>query len=60
MRLKAELTQSDLKLLVINDLKEKSNFNIKPEDVHIEVKSKQNYKSQWEQAEYRARVEWDQ
>ena len=32
-------------------------YGISPDDVVIEVKSQQNYKSEWERAAFRARAE---
>jgi len=54
VKLKLELTEYDLKLFVLNHISEKMDFTIKEEDIKILVKSKQNYKSEWETAEFKA------
>ena len=56
MKIEIELTEEDLKQLVLEHLTSLLNKTIKIEDVIIETKSKQNYKSEWESASYRARV----
>lgn len=55
-RLDIEVDESTLKMLVVNWLSEKVGSVVNEEDVTIEVKSKQNYKSEWESASFRARV----
>jgi hypothetical protein len=55
MKLRIELTQDDLKRLVYTELESRlGDFPLKPEHIKIETRSKQNYKSEWETAEYRA------
>lgn len=57
MRLEIELTEKEVTQLVMNRIgRLLGGVNIKREDVRIEVKSKQNYKSEWEPAMFRARV----
>lgn len=57
MRLEIELTEKEVTQLVMNRIgRLLGDVNIKREDVRIEVKSKQNYKSEWEPAMFRARV----
>lgn len=56
MRISVEINESDLRSLVLEHLQEKFNSDLKPDDVKIEVKSKQNYKSEWESASFRATV----
>jgi predicted component of type VI protein secretion system len=56
MKLDVELTEEDLKKLVIRHLEKILNCELSIDDVKIEVKSKQNYKSEWEVAAFRARV----
>ncbi len=56
--LKIEIDERLLKRLVLNYLKEEmGSLPIKEEDVKIEVKSKQNYRAEWEVAAFRAVVE---
>lgn len=57
MKIKVELTSDDLKKLVVQHLQDHINSTIKADDVKIEVKSKQNYKSEWEIADFRATVD---
>lgn len=55
MHVKLMMTETELAQLIINHFKEKLGevpFDIA--NLKIEVKSKQNYKSEWEQAEFRA------
>lgn len=56
MNIQVELGEEDLKKLVVKALSEIMNYEIKPSDITIEVKSKQNYKSEWEVAAFRARI----
>lgn len=56
MKLEIILSEDDLKKLAVEHIATLLNCAISPEDVKIEVKSKQNYKSEWEVAAYRARV----
>lgn len=54
MKIEIELTSKDLKQLIIDHLVNKIDINFKPEYLHIMVKSKQNYKSEWEEADFKA------
>lgn len=55
MRIRIEIDEKELRRLIINDLSERlGQISFDEEDVVIEVKSKQNYKSEWEQAKFRA------
>lgn len=54
MNIKIELTEEDLKKLIVQELREKLNHDVKIADISILVKSKQNYKSEWEVAAFRA------
>lgn len=56
MTINIELTEADLKALVIAHLRDKLDADLQEKDVHIETKSKQNYRAEWEEASYRARV----
>lgn len=57
MKIAVELTDVDLRQLVLAELTNRIDVPFQPHDVKIEVKSKQNYKSEWEPAEFRARIE---
>lgn len=56
MKLSIEIDEKVLKTLVHKYLEEMG-ISVPRETIHIEVKSKQNYKSLWEAADFRARVE---
>jgi len=58
MKLHIELTENDLKRLVLDEInKLTGDVTIECDDVKIEVKSKQNYKSEWESTAFRAVVD---
>lgn len=60
MRLNVELTRQELQQLLLEHLQEKFLCrDLKASDIHIETKSKQNYRSEWEEADFRARVNAD-
>jgi len=55
MEIKIELTETDLKNLVIKHLEENIlNCSMDEKFLTILVKSKQNFKSEWEPAQYKA------
>jgi hypothetical protein len=55
LKIRIEVNEDILRSLVINYLQDQLGaIAFKAEDVRIEVKSKQNYKSEWEQASFRA------
>lgn len=54
MKIRVEIDEAKLKSLVLDYLEDILTVSLKSEDVTIEVKSKQNYKSEWEKAEFRA------
>lgn len=56
MTINIELTEADVKQLVLKHLSTLLEFELTDKDVKIEVKSRQNYKSEWEEAAFRARV----
>lgn len=51
-----EITEYDLRKLVREYLSLKMGIKLDDSDIKIETKSKQNYKSEWESAEFRARA----
>lgn len=52
-----EIGTEDLKTLVLKHLSNLLNVDdLSAANITIEVKSKQNYKSEWESAEFRAKV----
>jgi hypothetical protein len=57
VKINLELTEIELKEIVLAKFQEMlGEIPLKKEDVHIQVKSKQNYKSEWEEASFRAIV----
>lgn len=56
MKLHIELTEEELRELVVRHLESLLNVPLTEKDVQIEVKSKQNYRSEWESAAFRAIV----
>ena len=61
MRIKLQMTEEELTNLVIAHLSSNlgEKVSLTARDVKIEVKSKQNYKSEWEVAAFRAVYEGD-
>ena len=60
MRAKFELSEADLKALILTEMQTKLGENaLNSSNLKIEVKSKQNYKSEWEPAAFRAVYEGD-
>ena len=56
--IRIEVPESTLKQLVFDYLQDKlGDVPLSSDDVKIEVKSKQNYKAEWETARYRAVVD---
>lgn len=54
MRMLVELSESDVKKLIVNAISATVGYQVPPGDVRILVKSKQNYKSEWEAADIKA------
>lgn len=57
MRVKINITEQDLKYLIKDFIESKINTNIDQSKINIMVKSKQNYKSEWENASFKAEYE---
>jgi hypothetical protein len=59
MQITVEVNETELKRIVVSHIEQYFNTNeftiFDPNKVLIEVKSKQNYKSEWETAAFRAR-----
>lgn len=56
-KLEIEIDENTLKKLVLDYLQDKlGEVSLSAQDVQIEVKSTQNFKSEWETAKFRARV----
>lgn len=56
MKFYIEITEAELTKLVRDHLEELLNRDLEGLTITIEVKSTQNYKSEWEKAAFRARV----
>ncbi len=54
MKIDVEYTQEDIKKLILADLRDKFDGEINEHLLTIQVKSKQNYKSEWETADFKA------
>lgn len=59
MKVKFEITEKELKEIISDYFMEKTNQDINEEKILIMVKSKQNYKSEWEVAAFKATFEGD-
>ena len=60
MKIRVELNEKELRELIINYLEENIGTTFDEKKINIEVKSSQNYKSEWEQASFRAIYEsWE-
>lgn len=58
MKLKVEITKADLIQMVLERIREKTGQeNVSINNVKIETRSTQNYKSEWEFADFRATYE---
>jgi hypothetical protein len=57
MKITVEISEDDIKKIIVKHLGNVMEGALKPENVIIETKSKQNYKSEWETAEFRVRYE---
>lgn len=56
-KIQIEIDETTLKRLVRDYLGRQIGAEISEKDIIIETKSKQNYKSEWESAAFRARVD---
>ncbi len=54
MKIRVEISETDLKKIVVQYISDKTGQMIDVKDVIVETKSKQNYKSEWETAAFRA------
>ena len=51
-----EISSLDVRRLVLNHIQSKGNPDVTLDDVKIFTKSKQNFKAEWEVAEFKAEV----
>jgi hypothetical protein len=54
--IKIEINEDTLRTLIIEYLSDKLSADITENDVEIQVRSQQNYRAEWERAEFRAVV----
>ena len=55
MNLTIEITEQDLKELIIKEIQRRvGDVPVQSKDVSVLVKSKQNYRAEWEEASFRA------
>ena len=60
MKIRVELNEKELRELILNYLEDNIGDMFDEKKIKIEVKSSQNYKSEWEQADFRAIYEsWE-
>ena len=60
MKIKIEIDRAELQRLAIEAIRVLLPYaQIEDADVRIETKSQQNYKAEWEVADFRARIEVD-
>ena len=55
-QINVEIDTTTLKKLVVDHLNSLLCCEIKPQDISIQVKTKQNYKAEWEEGDFRARI----
>lgn len=54
MQIKIEISKQDLKRIIKNYIEEKTNQTVEEKDISILTKSAQNFKSEWEVADFKA------
>lgn len=59
MRFSIELTEKEVRAIIVAHLAERLGPTFKPELLRIETKSSRNYKAEWEIADFRVRYEGD-
>lgn len=57
MKVSLEIGEDSLLVLAQRHIEDKLNMSINKEDLNIMVKSKQNYKSEWERADFKITYE---
>jgi hypothetical protein len=57
MKISVELNEDEIRKILVNHLNKEFGLTLATKDLHIEVKSKQNYKSEWEIADIRIKQE---
>ena len=54
MKIHIEITETDLKELIAEKIENLMDCEVNTKDIKILVKSKQNFKSEWEEANFKA------
>lgn len=55
--IRVEYSEADIRELILRDLQEKMpGVEVREEEINIEVKSAQNYRAEWERAQFRGVV----
>lgn len=57
MQIQVQVGNTELRQMLVQRIQELMQVNVDPASIKIEVKSKQNYRAEWEDAEVRARLE---
>lgn len=57
MKILLELNEDNIRAIIAEWLNTNYNQDFRPEEINIQVKSKQNYKSEWETAEIRVNTQ---
>lgn len=57
IKINVEIDEKTLKDLVLDHFRTLMRVDLRPDQIKIEVKSKQNYRSEWEEASFRARID---
>lgn len=52
--LRIEISEMEVKQIIADAISDKIGRDVKTTDISVEVKSKQNFKSEWEMAHFRA------
>lgn len=56
MRVDINITQEEATQVILNYIQSKTGIEVSKEAIKFEVKSKQNFRSEWEEASFRVRV----
>jgi len=59
MQVNVEMNEKDIRDAISDWIRKEVGVSIYPQQVKIQVKSKQNYKSEWEEAAFRANFSAD-
>jgi hypothetical protein len=59
MKLQVSMTEEDLKNQIVKWFNDNTGFSVDLKDIQIKVKSKQNYRSEWEIADFKATIDVD-